>query len=138
MKPTQINFLLRPWQTYRNGEIFYGMLKTGNKRWSLTTKQGNKTFYKGTGSSGVGRWTTRGRYIVNWEKVRTYVVPSGIDTTQLKPLVCATAPKVKHTFRGYQGPMDGKLYVQKVKDFIKYGVEESPESARNENFIERG
>jgi large subunit ribosomal protein L41 len=138
MRPSPISYLLRPWQTYRNGEIFYGLIKTGNKRWPLTTKQGNKTFYKGTGSSGIGRWTRKGRYIVNWDKVRTYVVPSSLESTELRPLVCATAPKIKHTFKGYTGATDGKLYVQKLKEFIQYGAEEAPQAERSSNFVERG
>ena len=65
---TVSNSLRRPWQTFRDGTLFYGQLKTGTKRHPLTTKQGNKDFYKGTRSSGIGHLDTRGRYHVNWEK----------------------------------------------------------------------
>lgn len=140
MKPSGVQYLLRPWQTFKDGQLFYGLSKRGNRRWALSTKDGNKNYYKGTGSSGVGRWTTRGRYLVNWEKVRTYVVPSSLDSTMLRPLVCATAPKIRNSFKGYsEGPIDGKLYIQKLREFVKYGTEEAPEAARNEkNYIERG
>lgn len=132
MKPTGILQLLRPWKPYKDGTLFYGVRKTGNKRWPLTTKQGNKNFYKGTRSTGIGRWTSRGRYIINWDKVRTYVVPSNVHSTELKPFVCATAPKIVNTFEGYQyGAIDGKLYLQKVKEFIEYGTVEAPAAQRN-------
>lgn len=138
MKPSPIAQLLRPWRKYRDGTPFYGWTKTGNKRWSLTTKQGNKNFYKGTGSSGIGRWTTRGRYIINWDKVRTYVVPSGLNETSLKPLVCSKTPMLTHSFKGYdKGAIDGKLYLQKVKEYIEYGTNDAP-AAKRENNVERG
>jgi len=41
----------------------------------LTTKDMNKGFYKGTGSGSMGRHTKHGGYIIEWKKVRTYVVP---------------------------------------------------------------
>ena len=47
-------------------------------RLSLTTKQTNKGFYKGTGSGSMGEHTKHGGYIIDWNKVRTYVVPPGL------------------------------------------------------------
>lgn len=46
----------------------------------LTTKDIKKGFYKGTGSGSMGRHTRFGGYIIDWKKVRTYVVPEGLDT----------------------------------------------------------
>lgn len=46
------------------------------ERLALTTKQTNKGYYKGTGTGSTGRHTKHGGYIIEWEKVRTYVVPS--------------------------------------------------------------
>ena len=45
------------------------------RRLRLTTKDVNKGFYKGTGSGSMGRHTKHGGYIVEWNKVRTYVCP---------------------------------------------------------------
>ena len=45
------------------------------RRLPLTTKQVNNGFYKGTGSGAMGRHTKHGGYIIEWRKVRTYVVP---------------------------------------------------------------
>lgn len=47
-------------------------------RHALNTKQANKGFYKGTGTGSTGRHTQHGGYIIEWEKVRTYVVPKDL------------------------------------------------------------
>lgn len=46
------------------------------RRLRLTTKDVNKGFYKGTRSGAMGRHTKHGGYIIEWNKVRTYVCPS--------------------------------------------------------------
>lgn len=49
-------------------------------RLRLTTKQVGPGYYKGnrTGSMGFfGR--KKGRYVIDWTKVRTYVVPEGLS-----------------------------------------------------------
>ena len=137
MRPSPISSLLRPWKRYRDGQLFYGLSKAGNKRWALPTKKGNKNYYKGNHSSGVGSITRNQRFVMNWEKVRTYVVPSNIDSSVLKPLVDPTAIDVKNQFQGYDGATDPKLYLRKVMEFIEFGESESPEMARKEN-VERG
>lgn len=86
MKPSQANFVLRPWKTFKDGTLFYGTSKTGSKRHPLTSKQGNKNFYKGTRSSGVGQHTSTGKYTIHWDKVRTYVVPAGLSNTDVSKL----------------------------------------------------
>ena len=60
------------------------------RRLALTTKQVNGGYYKGTGSGSMGRHTKHGGYIIEWEKVRTYVVPSDLasfEVTFLAPLL---------------------------------------------------
>ena len=42
----------------------------------LTTKDVNKGYYKGTGTGSMGRHTKYGGYIIEWNKVRTYVCPN--------------------------------------------------------------
>lgn len=138
MRPSNIQYLLRPWQKYKDGQLFYGIVKSGNKRWSLTTKQGNKNHYKGTGSTGVGTWTRLGQYRVNWEKVRTYVVPRDMEGTELRPFVCPTAPNIKNHYKGFKGPVDGKLHLRKVMEFVKYGVYDAPTLERKDGWSERG
>jgi hypothetical protein len=62
------------------------------RRLALTTKKARKGYYKGTGSGSTGRHTQHGGYIIEWEKVRTYVVPPNlstfkVDIQSMKPLV---------------------------------------------------
>ncbi|ODQ67438.1 hypothetical protein NADFUDRAFT_81913 [Nadsonia fulvescens var. elongata DSM 6958] len=139
MKPTSVAQLLRPWQTWKNGQLFYGYTKTGTKRVALTTKQGNKSFYKGTGSSGIGQHTKKGGYILDWAKVRTYTVPAGLNNTSIKPFVDSNLPEVRNTFQGYRrGPMDGNLYLQKLAEYIEFGAEDAPAARRTKDWKERG
>ena len=42
----------------------------------LTTKDVKKGFYKGNRTGAMGRHTKYGGYLIEWEKVRTYAVPS--------------------------------------------------------------
>lgn len=45
----------------------------------LTTKDIKKGFYKGTRTGSMGQHTKFGGYVIDWNKVRTYVVPAGLD-----------------------------------------------------------
>ncbi|CCE64623.1 hypothetical protein TPHA_0I01170 [Tetrapisispora phaffii CBS 4417] len=132
-----ISFLTRPWIKNRDGTLFYGISKTGNRRTALTTKQGNKTMYKGTRSSGIGKHTTLGKYMIDWVKVRTFKTPS-VMNTDLKPLVSDEVPELAHTFKGYQkGPHDTKLYFDKLRNYIKNGeVQTAATDAKC--YVERG
>ncbi|KAK9376949.1 mitochondrial 54S ribosomal protein mL41 [Lipomyces chichibuensis] len=109
------------------------------RRNRLTTKNGNKDFYKGTGSANMGWHTKHGKYIIDYHKVRTYVVPEGLSTTKLAPYVSLRLPEVHNEFKGYKfGAYDGKLYIDKYKEYLIYGADESPQSRRKENWVERG
>jgi len=50
------------------------------RNFQLTTKQGPKDYYKGTGSGRMGDHTKYGGYIVNYDRVRTYCVPQNLDS----------------------------------------------------------
>ncbi|KAF7721028.1 hypothetical protein EC973_005538 [Apophysomyces ossiformis] len=57
--------------------IMFGVIRSlprGASRAPLTSKKGHN-YYKGTGSGAMGRHTKRGGYIIDWNKVRTFVVP---------------------------------------------------------------
>lgn len=54
------------------------------RQFQLTTKQGPKDYYKGTGSGRMGDHTKYGGYIVNYDRVRTYVVPQGLDSFKVR------------------------------------------------------
>ncbi|VEU22120.1 DEKNAAC103130 [Brettanomyces naardenensis] len=134
-KETAETCLRRPWKTYRDGTLFYGQSKAGNKRLPLSTKQGNKNYYKGTRSSSIGKFNQYGKYTINYEKVRTFVIPEDLDECVLRPLVSSLAPVPKNSFKGYEGAADGRLYLDKVKEFIETG---KVEFGRSETYVERG
>lgn len=114
------SLLKRPWKTYKDGTLFYGQSKAGNKRLALSTKQGNKNYYKGTRSSGIGHISMRGKYSIDYDRVRTFVTPADM-ATPLKPLVSASVPVPKNTFKGYTGITDGRLWLDNVKEYVETG-----------------
>lgn len=123
-----VSLLKRPWKTYRDGTLFYGRTKTGNKRLALTTKSGNKNMYKGTRSSGIGRHTKHGRYIIDWTKVKTFVVPTLLNES-LKPLVSCNLPHLKQNFSDFKyGLNDPDYYYSQLKNYINYGNTQSKAS----------
>ena len=117
---TRTALLKRPWKTYKDGTIFYGQSKAGNKRVPLSTKQGNKNFYKGTRSSGIGSLDNKGKYAINYNKVRTFITPEDMSTP-LKPLVSPNVAVPKNTFKGYVGITDGRLWLDQVKQYVETG-----------------
>jgi large subunit ribosomal protein L41 len=48
------------------------------RRLKLQTKNTNKGFYKGTGTGSTGSHTKHGGYLIDWDKVRTYVAPKDL------------------------------------------------------------
>ncbi|KAF3026332.1 hypothetical protein G7054_g13464 [Neopestalotiopsis clavispora] len=83
----------------------------------LTTKDINKGFYKGTRTGSMGRHTRFGGYIIEWDKVRTYVVPEGLDTFKLSPFVTNKVSRTRGRYEGYAGgPSDPQLYLERWKD----------------------
>ncbi|KAK3316154.1 mitochondrial ribosomal protein L27-domain-containing protein [Apodospora peruviana] len=84
------------------------------RRLRLTTKDVNKGFYKGTGTGTIGRHTKHGGFIIEWEKVRSYVCPS-LENFKLTPFV---TKNVKKTFGEYEdriGPKNPQLYLNRWK-----------------------
>ncbi|KAJ3254076.1 hypothetical protein HK103_007537 [Boothiomyces macroporosus] len=71
-----------------------GLLR-GAARKPLTSKQGNKNFYKGKRSGRMGHWTRKGHYIVEETQKRTFVIPELVDF-KLTPFV---SPKANETYR---------------------------------------
>ncbi|AET40655.1 mitochondrial 54S ribosomal protein mL41 Ecym_6274 [Eremothecium cymbalariae DBVPG len=133
--PTSL--LTRPWQKFRDGSLFYGQLKSGNKRFALTTKDGNKTMYKGTRSSGIGKHTRYGGYTIKWARVRTFVTPTNYNR-DLKPLVSHNLPELRHHFSGYsKGPLDTRLYFDKLREYVRSGKIED-KATDPDCYVERG
>jgi hypothetical protein len=77
-------------------------------RLRLTTKQVNGGYYKGNRTGSMGYFDHKGNYVIDWKKVRTYVVPEGLDTFKVGSStfsICANDPRVlanpliAHSFR---------------------------------------
>ncbi|KAI1343029.1 mitochondrial ribosomal protein L27-domain-containing protein [Xylariaceae sp. FL0016] len=81
----------------------------------LTTKDINKGFYKGTGTGSMGRHTKYGGYIIDWNRVRTYVVPD-IENFKLTPFVTRKSEPLRGRYEGYaKGPKSPELYLERWK-----------------------
>jgi large subunit ribosomal protein L41 len=50
----------------------------------LTTKDVNKGFYKGNRVGAMGRHTKFGGYLIDWSRVRTFVVPDAAKDPSFK------------------------------------------------------
>ncbi|TVY27644.1 54S ribosomal protein, mitochondrial [Lachnellula hyalina] len=85
-------------------------------RLALTTKMTNKGFYKGTGSGSTGSHTRYGGYLIDWDKVRTYVVPENLKDFKLTPFVTKKIKPFKGRFEGDpKGAFSGEAYLNKWK-----------------------
>jgi len=76
----------------RSSSLLASLLRSAHPtRWQITSKQGNKNFYKGRGAPSAGRWTKKGRYLVLKEKTDRYKlrVPDMTDF-ELKAYVSRT------------------------------------------------
>ncbi|KAG8531002.1 uncharacterized protein KY384_004359 [Bacidia gigantensis] len=90
------------------------------RRLPLTTKQAANRggYYKGTGTGPMGRHTKHGGYIIDWQKVRTYVVPAELKDCKLSPFVTKRIKEedVKAMSEGYEkGRMGGKDFLEQWK-----------------------
>lgn len=54
------------------------------RHYQMTGKTGPRGYYKGTRTGSMGSHTKHGGYIVNYDKVRTYVVPDNLDTCKVR------------------------------------------------------
>jgi hypothetical protein len=57
---------------------------------SISSKQGNKNYYKGNRSGRIGSWSLKGHFLIDNSKVRNFVVP---NTLQESPLTFSMSPK---------------------------------------------
>ena len=54
------------------------------RKFPLTPKDINKGFYQGTSTGSMGRHTKFGGYVLDWQKVRTYVVPPEVNSFKVR------------------------------------------------------
>ncbi|KAI1457029.1 50S ribosomal protein YmL27 [Annulohypoxylon moriforme] len=102
------------------------------RKMRLTTKDVNKGFYKGTRTGRMGRHTKHGGYVVDWSRVRTFVVPTNLEKfkvasplppslqmqepKKLTPYVTKVAQWTKGRYEGYSmGPKSPELYLDRWK-----------------------
>ncbi|KAI1325027.1 mitochondrial ribosomal protein L27-domain-containing protein [Xylariaceae sp. FL0255] len=86
------------------------------RKFRLTTKDINKGYYKGNRSGSMGSHTKHGGYILDYKKVRTYVVPADLDTFKLTPFVSNKIQQVRGSYTGYpEGPKSAELYLSRWK-----------------------
>ncbi|KAI9678864.1 MAG: hypothetical protein M1817_005924 [Caeruleum heppii] len=86
------------------------------RRLALTTKQVNGGYYKGTGTGSTGRHTKHGGFIIEWHKVRTYVVPPGLKDFRLTPFVTRKMRPTRGSFDGdSKGGLSGARYLARWK-----------------------
>ncbi|GAB0134561.1 hypothetical protein EsDP_00002926 [Epichloe bromicola] len=84
----------------------------------LTTKDVGKGFYKGNRTGSMGRHTKYGGYVIEWNKVRTYAVPSGLKDFKLTPFVSREVRAQSGDYKGLEkGPQDPYFYVEQWKRY---------------------
>lgn len=75
--------------------------------------------------------------MVNWDKVRTYVVPSDLATTDLKPFVSVDVPQIMQKTPGYSDSFKSpELAWNNIKDFIEYGENYNDVDLEKSNYLE--
>lgn len=113
---------------------------------AITTKDVGRGFYKGNRTGSMGRHTKYGGYVIEWNKVRTYVVPQNLQDfkvstaqqqtkkgilevwralaanawffRQLTPFVSREIKSAKGDYQGLQkGPQDPYFYVEQWKRY---------------------
>lgn len=60
-------------------------------RLRLTTKQVSGGYYKGNRTGSMGYFDPKGNYVIDWKKVRTYVVPEDLETFKVGSLNASVA-----------------------------------------------
>ncbi|KAF2220485.1 mitochondrial ribosomal protein L27-domain-containing protein [Elsinoe ampelina] len=89
--------------------------KRATRKLKLTPKVAGKDYYKGFGTGAMGRHTKHGGYVIDWSKVRTYVVPEAGDG-ELTPFVSKRVEKPEPDYRGTTGPMDGQAWLARWRE----------------------
>ncbi|KAL1970654.1 hypothetical protein VTN77DRAFT_4298 [Rasamsonia byssochlamydoides] len=94
-------------------------------RLRLTTKQVNGGYYKGTRSGSMGFFAKNGSYVIDWKKVRTYVVPERLSEFKLTPFVTKTMAPTRSKYTR-EIEKDGRtITVERAfdgKDFLRLWV----------------
>ncbi|EPS27916.1 hypothetical protein POX_e06891 [Penicillium oxalicum] len=99
-------------------------------RLRLTTKQVNGGYYKGNRTGSMGHFDSKGNYVIDWKKVRTYVVPEGLDTFKLTPFVTKRMDPTPSAYKK-QIERNGRTYSvidgMKGTDFLEQWYSSNPD-----------
>ncbi|KAL4891649.1 hypothetical protein BDV59DRAFT_181398 [Aspergillus ambiguus] len=111
-------------------------------RLRLTTKQVNGGYYKGNRTGSVGYFAKNGSYVIDWKKVRTYVVPEDLDQFKLTPFVTnrMTPTKGKYT-REVEKDNGDVAIVERAfggKDFLDLWASDNGREVLEQERIEKG
>ncbi|CCX07563.1 hypothetical protein FPQ18DRAFT_406253 [Pyronema domesticum] len=89
---------------------------SGIRRLKLTTKQVNGGYYKGNRTGAMGTHTKYGGYVIDWKKVRTYVVPTVEEDFQLTPFVTKKMKPTRGRYAKDEHPVMGSYYLKMWKE----------------------
>ncbi|KAI9725909.1 MAG: hypothetical protein M1828_002236 [Chrysothrix sp. TS-e1954] len=86
------------------------------RRYALTTKKGPPDFYKGNRTGRMGDHTKHGGYIVNYDRVRSYVVPD-LKGFKLTPFITQKVKPMRGQYGGDPrgSPLSGHYYLGRWK-----------------------
>ncbi|EAU35589.1 conserved hypothetical protein [Aspergillus terreus NIH2624] len=111
-------------------------------RLRLTTKQVNGGYYKGNRTGSMGYFAKNGSYIIDWKKVRTYVVPENLDQFKLTPFVTnrMTPTKGKYTREIVKDNGDVVIVERAFggKDFLDLWASDNGREVLEQERIEKG
>ncbi|PGH16811.1 hypothetical protein AJ79_01455 [Helicocarpus griseus UAMH5409] len=93
-------------------------------RLRLTTKQVNKGYYKGNRTGNVGFFGKhKGTYYIDYRKVRTYVVPEGLNDFHLSPFVTKRMEPTKSIYTKTMSVRGREIEVPRAmsgQDYLDY------------------
>ena len=71
------------------------MAGRANRMANMPSKYGNLQFYKGKGATNQGRITSKGKFLLDWTRLKFIMSPGSLESFPLKPYV-AKAPRIKN------------------------------------------
>ncbi|KAL4907258.1 hypothetical protein BDW74DRAFT_148816 [Aspergillus multicolor] len=109
-------------------------------RLRLTTKQVNGGYYKGNRTGSMGYFAKNGSYVIDWKKVRTYVVPENLNEFKLTPFVTNLMDPTKSKYT-QEIKRNGRTYTVDTalrgKDFLDIWASDNGEEVLKQEEIEK-
>ncbi|RDW70571.1 mitochondrial 54S ribosomal protein mL41 [Aspergillus mulundensis] len=109
-------------------------------RLRLTTKQVNGGYYKGNRTGSMGYFAKNGSYVIDWKKVRTYVVPENLSSFKLTPFVTNLMNPTKSKYT-QEVERNGRTYTVDTalrgKDFLEIWSTDNGEEVVKQEEIDK-